>query len=114
MTEEQVNRQSASLYRQMYLMRMLHYEYDFFLKYPAPSGIKNALYRGKQTYNSVILQLRTAMPISREKLEKELNMSEEKIMALSNILEKLCALDEADVLALETEFENQVKVSYGR
>jgi len=113
MTQEQINRQSACLYRLFYLNRMQHWEYEQFLKLPAPSGIKNALYRGKQVYASVLEQLRTAMPVSKNKLEAEMNMSEEKIRALSTIFEKLCALEEADVLAMEDEFNKSVTVNYG-
>lgn len=112
MTQEQANKLSSSLFRQVILMRMLKDENAHFLKSPAPSNIKNALYRGAKAYENIVTDLKIALPLSKNSFEATMKASDEKIFAMNSILEKLAALSEEEVLQLETQFDNLVKVEY--
>lgn len=41
-----------------------------------------------------------------------MNESEEKIRAMANIIEKISLLDESDVLKLEDDFNEHIKIKY--
>lgn len=112
MNTEQQNRLSASLFRQLFLLKMLNYEYEFFVKFPLPSGIKNVLFRAKVVYGSVISDLKAHMPNSHKQIDAQIVHSDEKIRAIATILEKLAVLDEEDVLKLETDFDSMITVQY--
>lgn len=105
MTPQEAQDLSASLFRQTFLMRMLKDENAHFLKTKAPSRLKNALYRGTHTYDNVVKELRICLPLSKEDMERELKLSDEKIYALNAIFEMLAPLDEKDITALEDEFK---------
>lgn len=112
MNQEQANRLSASLYRQMMYIKLLHLENEYFLKYPVSSGIKNTLKRMKDCYSGGINQIKSYLPKSNQIFQKEIDMSEEKAMAISNIIERLYMLDDETVLKLEDDFADQIKIEY--
>lgn len=112
MNQELINRLSASFYRQMFYLKMIEVEQDFFLKEAKHSGIKNALHRMKHSNASAVQQLLSYMPNSKDKVTAIMNESEEKIHAMANIIEKISMLDEETVLKLETDFDNHVKIQY--
>jgi hypothetical protein len=112
MNQQQANKLTASVFRQLFLLKMLHTENHFFLKQPAPSGIKNALSRGCKAFEFTLNDLCNQLPLSREKLKTEVKVSEEKILAISTILEKLSMLDESQVLEIENQFDKSFKIQY--
>ena len=111
MTQELINRLSASFYRQMFYLKMIAIEQEFFLKEAKHSGIKNVLYRLKNSNKSAIEQLNGYMPESKETVKRIIDESDEKIRAIANIIEKLSLLDEETVLQVETDLE-QIKIKY--
>lgn len=111
MTQEIINRLSASFYRQMFYLKMIAIEQEFFLKEAKHSGIKNVLYRLKNSNKSAIEQLNGYMPESKETVKRIIDESDEKIRAIANIIEKLSLLDEETVLQVETDLE-QIKIKY--
>lgn len=111
MNQKQQNRLSASLFRQLMLLNMLNYEYQYFSGFKMPSGIKNILFRAKNIYTSIITDLKLHMPNSHKQIDQQIIHSDEKIRAISTILEKLAVMDEEDVLRIEADFEI-VKVQY--
>ena len=96
---------SESIIRQLYLMRMLSFENELFCKMKLPSNVKQTLLRGKTVYNSVLNELGS------ETARKEVNMSEDKLRAISTIFDKLCKSSEADVLKYEEVFDNHIKLN---
>lgn len=112
MNQEQVNRLSQSLYRQLFLLKMLHYEYEYFVKSPLASGIKNILFRATKVLPSIVMDLKIALPKSKQQIDNQVIHSDEKVRAIATILEKLSVLDEEDVLKLETDFDEMIKVVY--
>lgn len=112
MTQEQINRISASFYRQMFFIRMLNIEHEYFLKMSKHSGIKNVLHRLKHAVTAGIEQLKAYLPNSKDTYTQIMSESEEKISAMCNIIEKISMLDEATVLQLEKDFDEHVKVKY--
>lgn len=52
MTERRQNELMASLYRQMFLAKMLDVENRHFIQYPVNSGVKGCLKRMKDCYES--------------------------------------------------------------
>jgi hypothetical protein len=111
MNQEQINRLSASVFRQLFLMKMLSYEYEFFVKFPLPSGVKNILFRGKNSFQNCLEQLKLSLPVSKSIVERVVHQSAEKTRAMANIFEKLSVMTEEEVLAIETDFE-VIKVKY--
>lgn len=77
-----------------------------------PAGIKTAIYRGINAYQSTHNTIKQQLPKSKDRYTDTMNQSDEKVFAMLSIIEKLSVLDEADVLRLETEFDNMVKVVY--
>lgn len=112
MNQELANRISASFYRQMFYMKMMRIEQEYFLKQAKHSGIKNVLSRIRESNEKALDQLNAYMPNSRENVKKIMNESEEKIHAMANIIEKLSVLDEEMLLALEDNFDQHIKVVY--
>lgn len=112
MTQEEQNRLTASLFRQLYFARMMHVENEYFLKICSHSGIKNALKRMKDGYVNGLQTVKSYLPVSSKKVDAELKASDEKIQAMVNIFEKIAMLDEQQVLDLETTFDEMVKVVY--
>lgn len=102
----------ASLCRQMFLSKMLNIESEYFAQYPVNSGVKQALLRMKNCYSNNLNDIKARMPNSSGVFQEYLNNSDEKIHAIANIIEKLSLLEEDKVLALETEFNNLIKVDY--
>ena len=112
MNTEQQNRLMGSLYRQMMYSRLLHLECEHFLKYPVNSGIKNTLKRMKDCYVNGIQQVKSYMPKTKQEFQKQIDITDEKAMAISNIIERLFVLDEETVLKLEDDFAKQITVQY--
>jgi hypothetical protein len=112
MNTEQQNRMSASLYRQLFLLKMLSYEYEYFVKYPLPSGIKNILFRATKVFSSIVFDLKMALPKSQGQIDNQVVHSDEKIRAISTVLEKLASLDEKDALMIEATFDSMITVKY--
>lgn len=96
---------SESIIRCLYLMRMLSFELEFLFTLPLPSNVKKTLLRGKTVYNSVLNELGS------ETARKEVNMSEDKLRAISTIFDKLCKSSEADVLKYEEIFDKHIKLN---
>jgi len=112
MTQETLNKISASFYRFNFLLKMLDTEAKYMSQFSVQSGIKNILYRGKRNYYNMSLDLIPHLPNSAEKVSDIMKTSEEKIAAIQNIIEKLSVLDEETVLEIEEQFEKLVKVQY--
>lgn len=112
MTQEEINRISASFYRQMFFIRMLNMEHEYFLKTAKHGGIKNVLHRLKHTVTTGIEQLKAYLPNSKDSYNKVMAESDEKIMAMVNIIEKIAVLDEETVLQLEKDFDEHIKIKY--
>lgn len=112
MNQEQNNRLSASFYRQMFYLKMMGVEQNFFLKIAKHSGVKNVLHRMKNSNASALEQLAAYMPNSRDKVKEIMSESEEKIYAMANIIEKISMLDEETVLKLEKDFDEHIKIDY--
>lgn len=112
MTQQLRNEMTASLFRQLYLARMMNKEHEYFLKFPLASGIKNVLKRMKDNYHVSLSQLKAYLPKSKDKLDNELALSDEKLNALCNIFEKLSMLDEQQVVELESTFDEMITVKY--
>lgn len=99
-----------SFFRQAFLMKLLNIEHSYFLKNCGNSGVKNVLLLMKKNYETNIPKLTGYLaPKSREIFNAHLLMSEEKITAIGNILEKLSLLDEAGVLQIESDLMNILK-----
>lgn len=112
MNKEQQNRMSASLFRLIFLMKCMSYEFEFFIKFPLPSGIKNILFRANAVFGSIITDLKRHLPNSKKQIDDQVIHSDNKIRAISTILEKLAVLDEETVLEIESSFDKQVIVKY--
>jgi hypothetical protein len=109
--EELAKELSQSLFRQTYLMKMLHIEHQTFLKFKGlNSGFKNTLSFLVNAFNNGIERLKGYMPNSRKAFEQEMAMSEEKMMALSNIFSVLILLPLEDVERIEEQC-NDIKKS---
>lgn len=104
--QQEINRISASFYRQLFLSRMLKYEQDIFMKIAKHSGIKQAMLRMKNGYENGLLQIKAYLGTeSSTTVDQIMKESDEKIRAIHVILEKLAVMSEADVLELENQFE---------
>jgi hypothetical protein len=114
--EEQNSRQNqitASLFRQLYYSRMLNSEHEHFLKLTSESGIKNVLHRMKTTFHNGITQILSHLPIKSQKIIRdEMNVSEEKICAMCNVIERMSLLPEDKVLELEKDFTDLIQINY--
>lgn len=112
MNQEQINRYTASLYRQTFLLKMLDAENTYFAQFKAPSGLKNEFVRLSKVYSKGIENIKLYMPNSKDSFDKHIKQSEEKISASLNILEKLMILDDETVFKLEDDFNKLVKIQY--
>ena len=112
MTTEQVNRITASLLRQMMFVKLLENEQRFYMKQPIRGDIKQELTRLKRGNENGILGLLSKLPNDRERVTKYLDASEEKIAAISNIIERLFVCTEEEVLGLENDFADHINVRY--
>lgn len=113
MNNEQINRYSASIYRSVFLLKLLDSEMQYLATFKAaPSGIKNEVNRLKNVYGRGIENLKSYMPNSKEKFAEHIKQSDEKISAIGTIVEKLSLLTDEEILALEDQFNSIVKVSY--
>jgi hypothetical protein len=109
--EELASQLSQSLFRQTYLMKMLHIEHSHFLKIKGlNSGFKNTLAMLVNGFKNGIERLKDYMPNSKKAFEQEMAMSEEKMMALSNIFSVLILLPLEDVEKIEEQC-NDIKKS---
>lgn len=111
MNQEQINRYTASLYRQTFLIKMLDAENNYFAQFKAPSGIKNEFARLSKVYAKGIENIKVYMPTKKDIYQEHIKHSEEKISASLNILEKLMVLDDETVFKIEEDF-NQIKIKY--
>jgi hypothetical protein len=111
MNQETINKLSASLYRQLFFMKMLEMEYQFFAKLPMPPKFKNIMYRGKNAFGNCANELKANLPTSHETISRVMNENDEKINAMANIIEKLALLDTEHVLMIENDFE-AIQVKY--
>jgi len=111
MNQETVNKLSASLYRQLFYMKMLDMEYNFYAKLPMPPKFKGIMYRGKNAFANCTNELKANLPTSHGTINRVLNENNEKINAMAVIIEKLSLLDTAQVLEIEQQFE-AITVNY--
>jgi hypothetical protein len=114
--EEQNSRQNqitASLFRQLYYAKMFNYEHEHFLKLTSESGIKNVLNRMKTTFHNGITQILSYLPWkSQQIIRDEMNVSDEKIRAMCNVIERMAFLPEEKVLELEQDFTELIQINY--
>jgi len=112
MTQDELAKElSQSLFRQTYLMKMLHIEHSQFLKFKGlNSGFKNTLAMLVNGFKNGIARLKDYMPKSKQAFDEEMTMSEEKMMALSNIFSVLILLPLEDVEKIEEQC-NDIKKS---
>lgn len=112
MTTEQVNRITASLLRQMMFLKLLGVEQDFYMKQPIRGDIKQILARLKRGNENGLTDLLSKMPNDNLRIQKYLEASDEKIAAISNIIERLFVCTEDEVLGLEKDFGEHINVIY--
>lgn len=114
--EEKTTRQNqitASLFRQLYYSKMFNYEHEHFLKLTSESGIKNVLHRMKTTFHNGINQILSYLPgKSQQIIREEMNVSDEKIRAMCNVIERMAFLPEDKVLELEQDFTSLIQINY--
>lgn len=109
--DERLKDLSQMLFRMTYLMKMMHIEHRYFLKIKGlDSGFKNTLSMLVNSFNGGIARLKDYMPKSKQVFDDELKMSEEKMMALSNIFSVLILLPLEDVEKIEEQC-NDIKKS---
>lgn len=101
-----------SFYRQMYFVKMLKMEQQYFLKQSKNGGVKQVLKRLSDSNEKGIQALLYHIPNSRETVNRVMQASEEKIQAMVNIIEKISLLDEETVLKLEDDFNKHVTIKY--
>lgn len=106
------NQLSASLFRQLYYLQLAHFEHTYFVKSAVSSGIKNTLSRMMASHRNGITTILSMLPLSSHIVRKDLEMSEEKIRAMSSIIERLAVMDEAQVLQLENDFVTAIQIQY--
>lgn len=104
---------SASLFRQMFYLRMMQIEQKFFLKQgKTPSGVKNVLKRLSDQNARGLSDVKANLPQSGDIMARVLDCSEEKLQAMANIMERLAAMPEGDVLQIESQYVELIKISY--
>lgn len=112
MTTEQVNRITASLLRQMMFLKLLGVEQHFYMKQPIRGDIKQVLTRLKRGNENGLNELLIMMPNDKERIKEYIDASDEKIAAISNIIERLFVCTEDEVLGLEKDFGEHINVIY--
>lgn len=114
MTEqEQINRDTAAFYRMLFLLKMMHHELEFMNSGGIRTEIKTILVRGKNNYEKVLLELiAKSHPTVQQKLREVSVQSDDKIRAISTILEKLSHLTDEEVENLEDQFNALLQIDY--
>lgn len=103
---------SASLFRQIFYAKLLEIEHSTFVKFNVPFSIKNILKRMKDNYSQSIHQLEGQLPKDGSRITQIVAENDEKLRAISIIVERLVLLPEDAVLELEQNFIESVKISY--
>lgn len=113
MTQEQINRLTSSYFRMALLAELLNQEAKFFLPNCPRSDIKQVIKHMVDFYSHNTNKLKTNLSKgSVEQINNLLVRDSEKIAAIGTILEKLLLLDEEQVLSIEADFDEHVKISY--
>ncbi len=102
------NALAQSLFKQLYLSKMMNVEHRYFLKFDkVPSGLKNALKRCSDAYDREIEAVKTYAPNSKDAIQKHIEneATQERIAALSNIMGVLMLAPLEDLTAMEDYLE---------
>lgn len=111
MNEQQRAQFASSLFRSAFLLKMIDHEMNYFAKFPAPSGIKNELNRMAKCYKSGLTNISLYMPQTKDVFKAVLNENDERILAMSAIVEKLALLPVEYVQQVEIDLE-EIKIEY--
>lgn len=111
MNEAQRAQFASSLFRSAFLLKMIDHEMNYFAKFPAPSGIKNEFNRMAKCYKSGLTNISLYMPQTKDVFKAVLNENDERILAMSAIVEKLALLPVEYVQQVERDLE-EIKIEY--
>ena len=90
---------------------MIDHEMNYFYKFPAPSGIKNEFNRMAKVYKSGLTNISLHMPQTKEVFKGILSDNDERVLAISAIVEKLSVMPLEQVQQVENDLEG-IKVNY--
>ena len=111
MNEQQRAQFAASLFRSAFLLKMIDHEMNYFAKFPAPSGIKNEFNRMAKVYKSGLTNISLHLPQTKEVFKGILSENDERVLAISAIVEKLSVMPLEQVQQVENDLEG-IKVNY--
>lgn len=84
---------------------------NYYSKLPAPSGIKNEFHRMSKCYKSGLTNIGMHLPHAKDLFNGILNENDERILAMSTIIEKLALMPVEYVLQVEKDLE-EIKIEY--
>ena len=95
----------------VYLWKMMHYELICFKKSNLPHNLKEVVRIGVMKYDNTVMSLKQILKHSDEfdRIIKT-DDSEDKIMAMSSILEMLMLMPAEEVLSIENQLKEQTEV----
>lgn len=111
MTPEQQTQFASSLFRTAFLLKMIDYEMNHFAKFKAPSGIKNEFTRMAKVYRSGVTNISLHMPQTKDIFKGIVNENDERILAISAIVEKLTVMPLEQVQLVENDLSG-ITVDY--
>jgi len=111
MNTEQQNQFAASLFRSAFMLKMIDHEMNYFAKFPAPSGIKNEFNRMTKVYKSGLINISLHLPQTKAVFSSILSDNDERVLAISAIVEKLSVMPLEQVQAVENDLSG-IKVNY--
>jgi hypothetical protein len=111
MNEKQQNQFAASLFRTAFLLKVIDYEMNHFAKFKAPSGIKNEFNRMAKVYRSGLINISLHMPQTKDIFKGIVTKNDERILAISAIVEKLSVMPLEQVQQVENDLSG-ITVNY--
>jgi len=111
MNEQQREQFASSLFRSAFLLKMIDHEMNYFAKFPTPSGIKNEFNRMAKVYKSGLTNISLHLPQTKEVFKGILSDNDERVLAISAIVEKLSVMPLEQVQQVENDLEG-IKVNY--
>jgi len=112
MTTEQTNMIAANLLRQLMFLKLVEQNQKFLFKQAIRGDIKQELARMHRANVKGVEMLLAKMPNDRDKILNFLEASDEKMAAIGNIIERIFVCTEEEVLGLEQDFGEHIKVLY--
>ena len=103
---------TQSLYRLIAYVRLQKIEVDYMRGLGCPAYLQELLGKATANNNRLLKQIDNALIVGRKKVAVEIETSDDKIRDIGMIIERLYVLEDDEIAALLTQYQEAIKIEW--